>query len=260
MWQLNLVEGTCGVMVKLKLSTLAKVFLLWILLPLVVAALILWIAATGAEHIAGLHTSEQTAGWAQAIGAVLAIVAGFVGNAYQLSRQQKEALNGRSLAGRAAYLLAYDAFEIVSDRLESALQPNKSRDKHALRGARTTEMVAAMREFETSRVPDDMLADYIRLRSRLVAINERITEIYESEERAKGNNLTQLKARRLERLQSAVRARKDALQLFTSLETVAVHRHRAVSQSVTKCTNIENYPDTARPWHQEMEQAPTVLV
>ena len=191
-------------MSKFDLPRLAKATWLWIILPLLASALILTVAATGAAYITRSHFKGETSGWAQAIGAVLAIVAGFVGTAYQLSRQKKDTLDGRSLSGRAAYLLAYDALDIVSDRLESALQPNKSRDKHALRGARTTEMVAAMREFETSRVPDDMLADFIRLRSRLVAVNERITEIYLSEERATGDKSDALKGRRLERLLSAV--------------------------------------------------------
>ena len=247
-------------MLKIDLSTLARVVFFWVVLPLVAAALILVIAATGAEYIAAWHSDEDTSGWAQAIGAVLAIVAGFVGNAYQLSRQKKDALDGRSLAGRAAYLLAYDALEIVSDRLESALQPNKSRDKHALRGARTTEMVAAMREFETSRVPDDMLADFIRLRSRLVAINERITEIYESEARATGDKPTGLKGRRLERLRSAVTTRKEAVELFTSLGTTAVGRHGAVSLIVTEQPNIAHHPAAAGDLPApDGEQTPTVL-
>jgi hypothetical protein len=243
-------------MSKLNLSKMPRVLTLWIVLPLVAAALILAIAATGAKYLAGPHSDKDASGWAQAIGAVLAIVAGFVGNAYQLSRQKKDSLEGRSLAGRAAYLLAYDALDIVSDRLESALQPNKSRDKHALRGARTTEMVAAMREFETSRVPDDMLADFIRLRSRLVAINERISAIYESEERAARDKSAGLKGRRLERLRSAVRTREEALELFTSLESVAVKRHGAVSRPVTERLEIAGYPAAAGSPAPDVDQAP----
>lgn len=180
-------------------------------------------------------------GWAQAIGAVLAIVAGFAGTAFQLAQQKKEALTSRSEAGRAAYLIAYDAIDIVSDRLESALQPNKSRKKHALRGSRTSEMVSALREFDTSRLPDNMLADFIRLRSRLVAINDRITEIYRSESKVVGDALNALKDQRRDRLLSAVKTQREALTFFKALESAAQSHHSATPQQLTARPTLTAY-------------------
>lgn len=211
---------------------------------LLVSAGILTLSVLGAKRVASLSLPTDSSGWAQAIGAVLAIVVGFAGTAIQLRAQKKNDREKEMAAGRAAYLIAYDAMDTVSDRLAAALMPNRDKKTHALRGSRTSEIVAAMREFDTSRLPDDMLADFVRLRTRVFAINSRITEIYDDEANLTGNELANEKLRRYERLRSAVKVRREAEILFFSLGHTAHFKNGALFENLTAQPLIEAYPPT----------------
>jgi hypothetical protein len=203
------------------------------------ARLIGWVAAIGAISFVILaislaasfclarYLSADLSGWAQAVGAVLAIVAGFATTLYQLGRQKSESVALEAASGRAAYLLAHDAFESVTDRLEAALTPRSDSKKYVLRGARTSEMVGAMREFETSRLPSGVLVDFIRLRSHVAAINQRLSEVYDSEDALQGQPYEEKRSQRAQRLASAVAARGEALVLYRNLRTTACERYGA---------------------------------
>jgi len=216
---------------------------LWLGIPLLVSLIIFTFSYGGAWAIRGgveripVITSDPD--WTQAIGAVLAIVGGFAGVIYQVQRQKADAQAQEDAAGRAAYLIAYDAFETVTERLDAALTPEDNKGGHRLRGNRTNEMVAAMRQFEISRIPAAMLADFIRLRSRVYAVNERITELYE-DERDAGEGRPALEASRYRWLTSAVTVWNDAVVHFEQLETVA-KAIGANAQTLTRPDSIKYY-------------------
>jgi hypothetical protein len=194
---------------------------LWLGTILLTSAIIFGVSVATARYIGHYLEEDDLAGWAQAVGTVLAIVTGFASTLYQVGRQKRDQIEVQNATGRAAYLLSYDALETVSDRLEAALTPPDKSKALALRGDRTTEMVTAMRQFDTSRLPVALVADFVRLRSHVFAINQRISEVYEEEEKLQGAAKQRLRKQRSTRLASAVMVRGGALTLFRSLERVA---------------------------------------
>ena len=82
-------------------------------------------------------------------------------------------------------------------------------------------MVRAMCEFDTTRLPIEMLPAFIRLRSHVFAINARITELYADEATGRPDEQRAAKARRYASLASAVRVREEAIGHFRSLEVLA---------------------------------------
>ncbi len=228
----------------MRLASLRRVAV-WFVTPLLAAFCIFIVSYLIAAGIKALDLSGSQpfsdSGWAQAVGTVFAIVAGFATVFYQVQRQKADIREQQKEAGRAAFLLAFDALDTVSDRLNAALTFAKNKSTHRLRGNRTTEMVTAMREFEISRIPASMLADFIRLRSRIYAINERITEIYMSQESMPADWTRQ--ERELERhrqLYSAVQVRRDAVTLYGQLMNTAVSLG-ANTQNLNYHPAIENY-------------------
>ena len=147
---------------------------------LAVSGLIFLVALIGAGLIS--DSQGDLPGWVQAIGTVLAIVSGFGAAAYQVWEQKRIVARDREAFGEAAYITACKAVDLVGDRLDSALSQARIGRIYALRGSRTTEMVAAMREFDVSRLPTSIISDFITLRSCVYAINQRIGELYEAEE------------------------------------------------------------------------------
>lgn len=163
----------------------------------------------------------ELSGWVQATGAVIAIVTGFYGVLYQVDHQRREHAETRAEIGRAAHALAAEAFDLVTDRLASALNPDKSSSLYELRGFRTTEMVAAMREFDAGALPTALIAPFATLRSSVFAINSRITELYDKEKELMGDELDILKAVRSGELRSAVVVHGIATTQFTELDLAA---------------------------------------
>ncbi|MEH7876610.1 hypothetical protein V7799_02540 [Rhizobium laguerreae] len=180
-------------------------------------AAILGLSILAAQTLAS-GSEGDIAAWVQAVGAILAIVAGFATLAIQTVLQRKASDEERQAIVEAACLLAFDALETVSDRLENALTDEPK--LLSLQGNRTTEMVSAMREFDTSRLPATLLSDFIRVRTHVYAINEKITEVYDSEEKRPGRK-TREKSERRVRFVSTARARSYAIKLFNQLQTSA---------------------------------------
>lgn len=212
--------------------------LLWILgagiIFLVGTALLSWGASI-------LFPQVNIAAWAQAIGAIFAILSGFGVAAYQTKIADKAAADERARLARAAHLLAFEVIATVSDRLEAALTPKGQSKKYALRGDRTTEMVLAMREFGTAGLPGDMLLYFVRIRSHIYAVNKRISEIYGSEDRMKPEKRLRQKALRRERLESCVSIRTEALMLFDGLQLIAVSRFQAETKNLQTGPNLAGY-------------------
>jgi hypothetical protein len=218
----------------------------WVAAILLVAGTVLALSVVAAGWISGAFGGDQSS-WAQAVGAILAIVTGFATTIYQLGRQKADALALEAASGRAAYLLANDAFEAVTDRLEAALTPRSNSKVYALRGGRTSEMVGAMREFDTSRLPSSVLADFIRLRSHVAAINQRLSEVYDSEDKLRGTAKESKRGERHVRLASVVAVRGDALTLFEALRTIAVRKYKAEPQTQRAAPLVEDY-DKLQPY------------
>lgn len=194
----------------------AGVRAVWIIL--VTSLVILLVATLVSMALAPL---KDLSGWVQATGAVIAIVTGFYGVLYQVDHQRREHAETRAEIGRAAHTLAGEAFDLVTARLSSALNPGKSSSLYALRGLRTTEMVAAMREFDAGALPTKLIAPFATLRSCVFAINARISEIYEAEGRLEGVALADAKASRPAELQSSIVVHQIAETTFSELDKLA---------------------------------------
>ena len=203
-----------------------------------ILALAVWLAKWLQYFYCGnLSDRSQTAG------AVLAIVAGFAATVMQLDRQKNEARAIEADAGRAALQLAHDTLDAVTDRLNAALAPPDQTVEFALRGVRTGEFVEAMREFDTGRLPSAVLADFIRLRSLMTAINERLNDVYKAPRRR--STKTSETADRNDRLESAVKARNDAVKIYGNLQTAAMSRYAADDMPLALYNRVENYSKRA---------------
>lgn len=201
-----------------------KVLLKAIAVVLIVTLLILALSIVAAKLLHCWFNGDLAA-WVQAVGAILAIVTGFAIAAFQTRSQELAAVAARNELARAAHTLAFQALETVTERLDAALTPSNSSKRYALRGDRTTEMISAMREFDTARLPTDIVSDFIELRSHVYAINQRISEIYDSEEHGSLKKRRDAKAKRNERLESSVRVRSDAVTIFQRLQNLVVSRY-----------------------------------
>lgn len=145
-----------------------------------VFATVLGVSIKLASCLGGGNASE-TASWVQAVGAILAIVVGFAAILCQRAFEQADADAVRATNARAAHLVATHAMTTLGERLDAVLAPSTSKHPYRLRGERTAEMVASLREFDTSRIPHEMLEKFLQLRANLHAINERISDVYERE-------------------------------------------------------------------------------
>ncbi|SMX46084.1 hypothetical protein [Actibacterium lipolyticum] len=95
-------------------------------------------------------------------------------------------------------------------------------------------MVLAMREFDTSKLPSELLPLVARIRSQVFAVNERICDVYRTEE--KDNDRLR---EREERLRRAVRVRQMAVELFDGLNV-------AVAKFDVLRLEVVTGPDTKR--------------
>lgn len=161
------------------------------------------------------------AAWVQAVGSVLAILVAVLVANRQLEHTRQEARRNRSEAALAAASLAGKTLDQVADRLLAAARPRAGKTMGlALREHRTTELVQTLRELNVAELPPDTVVAFSTLRSRLFAVNSRITDIYRSEE---GNSA--LEARREERVRSSLLTYDDALTDYTTLRDVLRTAH-----------------------------------
>lgn len=177
---------------------------------------------------------DEIVAWVQAVGSILAIVSGFAIALYQRSEQRSDAKSDTAAIAAAAHTLAWHALETVSERLDSILNPSDSVTL-ALRGDRTKEMVEAMREFDTARLPASLLPDFILLRSHIYAMNENISKLYNVPREADAEGKT-----RHEKLVSTVRVQGKARAIFGQLETVAA-AFGSPPRALTVYPRIETY-------------------
>ena len=105
----------------------------------------------------------------QAWAAVGAILAGFL---YVGIQRWLEACSAGAAAGR----LARHSVDLVTERLEALIEPEKPVE-FALRGARATEMIEAFREMEITKLPSGVIEPVAVIRSAVRAVNSRIDEV-----------------------------------------------------------------------------------
>jgi len=203
--------------------------------------LLILLVAIAAARLLNHHFGGELAAWVQAVGAVLAIVAGFATANFQLKVQQEAVMNERRALAQAAHLLGYEALETMSERLNMALTPRGPSKRLALHGDRTTEMIVAMREFDTTKLPASMLSDFIRLRSHVYAINQRISDIFESEEHGSESERSERKKTRYERLRSSVRVRAEAVILFDRLQQRISNEFGGEAMTITTGQFLTDY-------------------
>ncbi len=76
-------------------------------------------------------------------------------------------------------------------------------------------MIASVRDFDTSRIPHEMLEKFLQLRAKLHAINERISDVYESEQLAQSEPC--LRSEPPSRLEAAVSIWQNSRALLGDL-------------------------------------------
>lgn len=184
--------------------------IVWGALALAVAGVLLALVACRATD--GLW-GQTMAAWVQAVGSVLAILAAIVVANLQIEHARKEAQRATSDLALAAVSLASRTLTQVADRLAAAARPQAGKSMGlALREHRTTELVETLRQINIGDLPPVMVVAFSTLRSRLYAVNARITEIYDSEQKDR-----KLEDRRERRIQSSLLTYDDALADYQEL-------------------------------------------
>jgi len=165
----------------LKAQSAASRVMVIAIIAAVAFGLILTASIKLAHCLAGTDERDGAA-WVQAVGAIMAIVVGFATILCQRALEIADADAVRVANARAAHLVAAHAMTTVGERLDAVLAPEDAKHPYRLRGERTAEMVAGMRDFDTARLPHEMLEKFLQLRANLHAINERISDVYDSEQ------------------------------------------------------------------------------
>lgn len=208
-----------------------------------VLGLSIWLA-----HILAAGPGEVT-GWVQAIGSIMAIVAGFGVAAYQVQKQREDAREEMRERAHAAHKLAFQAYRLIGERLETALSPKDNRSasggRFDLKGYRATEMVAAMREFDTGRLPTPLIESFVELRTRVFAINERISQLYSREDEQTAEARKAAKAQRYAKLESCVHVYRRAGEIYAELDLAAEEHFSIVSLTCVVPPAIDGYRDPA---------------
>jgi hypothetical protein len=141
------------------------------------------IVVVAASHDPEGIWGQTTAAWLQAVGSIVAILAGVALANAQLRQASADARLEKFDGARAAVSLARKTLELVADRLRVACDPvSEASHGMALREHRTTELVEALRQVSVGDLPPELVVPFSTLRSNLHAVNARITETYESEE------------------------------------------------------------------------------
>ncbi len=99
--------------------------------------------------------------------------------------------------------------------MDAVLAAEDAKHPYRLRGARTGEMIASLREFDAGRIPSDMLEKFLQLRANLYAMNERISDVYESEQASRAS--PRQRSERIGRLKPAITVWQNSRTLLAEL-------------------------------------------
>lgn len=182
----------------------------WGAVALVVACLVLVLA--GCRATDG-PWGQTMAAWIQAVGSVLAILAAIAVANRQMEQARLDASRAKADLALAAVSLASKSLEQVADRLTAAARVGAGKSLGlALREHRTTELVETLRQVSIGDLPPSLVLTFSTLRSRLYAVNARITEIYNSEQKDPSKE-----ARRSQRIRSSLATYEAALADYREL-------------------------------------------
>ena len=175
--------------------------------------------------------------WAciQAVGSILAILAGIAVVWWQERTRKQDQKRQESELAKAAGDVAREAVSLVEARLNSALFPTGKPILFWLRNQRTTEVVQALRELRISSLPNEIIASVVRIRSGAFAINQRISEVFDSEP----DEIQ--KARRWTRLESCGRVLSETLDEFAHLRSLLANRHGVDLAPIMPDDNMARY-------------------
>lgn len=212
---------------------------LWSALALTLAGVLLSVVACRATDG---WLGQTMAAWVQAVGSVLAILAAIVIANQQIDYSRKEAQRASSNLAIAAVSLASRTLAQVADRLTAAARPQAGKSMGlALREHRTTELVETLRQVNIGDLPPDLVVAFSTLRSRLYAVNARITQIYDSEQRDQ-----KLEARRKQRVRSSLLTYDEALADYHELSTLLVTQGVSNPPRFEEPTALRTYVETAK--------------
>jgi hypothetical protein len=200
-----------------------------------------------AQRLGGSATDPDIASWVQAVGAIMAIVVGFATILCQRALQDADADAARAANARASHLVVTHAMTTVGERLEAILAPEESKHPYRLRGERTTDMIASLRNFDTGRIPHEMLENFLQLRANLHAINERISAVYDSEEVPQPKPRT--RSERPSRLRGALSIWEDSRRLLGDVRSKLIAAGQSELASAPKVFDFEGSASvaTAKP-------------
>lgn len=175
--------------------------------------------------------------WAciQAIGSILAILAGIAVVWWQDDRRKFDERKRENELAKAAGDVAREALSLVEARLNSALFPVGKPILFWLRNQRTTEVVQALRELRISNLPSEIIASVVRIRSGAFAVNDRLSQVFDSEPDPIA------KARRWSRLESCGRVLSETLDEFAHLRSLLNNRHGIEIDPIIPDENMHRY-------------------
>ena len=113
------------------------------------------------------------ASWIQAICTIFAVFSGFVLAGWQTNTQQKQKEEKETILAKTTYLLTFDAFNLVCNRLQNKISQGEEK-RQKLQQSRTEEMIQIMKDFQIVHVPTKMLRYFIQIRVQLTAMNKKI--------------------------------------------------------------------------------------
>lgn len=216
-----------------------KKCVLWSALALTLAGVLLAVVACRATDG---WLGQTMAAWVQAVGSVLAILAAIVIANQQIDHSRKESQRASSNLALAAVSLASRTLAQVADRLTAAARPQAGKSMGlALREHRTTELVETLRQVSIGDLPPDLVVAFSTLRSRLYAVNARITQIYESEQRDQ-----KLEAHRKQRVRSSLLTYDEALADYHELSTLLVIQGVSNPPTFEEPIALRTYVETAK--------------
>ena len=181
-----------------------------------------WLTQVGGGLLAWLEDN-------QVVGTALVALAAFFCQGFLDNRRE----------ARAALNLSLCSFEYVFERFEAAI---KGELKFALRGARTTEMIEAMRELEVTSLPTEIIEAFAHVRSDVYAVNVRISEVFANHrQKAKA---PRVKARQKD-LVSAARVLSEAIGQFEKLNQRVSRRYMTGGCAVSVPSLLATYIATS---------------
>lgn len=196
------------------------------LLGAIFGAVVIAALALAGAFAAQWYFGGSMVAWYGSVGTILAIAAGVLSATRQISHTQRRDIERRTALGVVAYELANHALDIVTDRLEVAIEPRRPGSRFELRKLRATETIEALKQIDPANLPSEILRPYIELRSCVAAINDTLSRLYAETEKVAGGVSSQrlpLRDAHPKELASCARVHQAACVAHAELSEVMSH-------------------------------------